>query len=151
MRAIVIATFVALLGSWLSACCDCAKVVAEKEQRVAELEEQLAGLEAKVTELESARTAEPTEKPEAAEPTAETAPADLASCIERLKACELDPFKGGKYFTPEKVDPKAACKPAAKSAGGDSGELMDPFKGKPKPKPQPQPKKGEVKDPFSKK
>lgn len=146
MRAIVIVTFVALLGSWVGACCDCATVVAQKDEQVAELGKQIAELEAKVAELESARAAEPAARPEAAEPAAEAAPEDLASCIERLKACELDPFKGGKYFTPEKVDPRAAGKPAAKPGGGPA-DLMDPFKDKPKP----EPKKGEVKDPFSKK
>ncbi|MBW2276092.1 MAG: hypothetical protein JRF63_01290 [Deltaproteobacteria bacterium] len=130
MRAIAIVTFVALVGAWSSACCDCAKAIEEKEG-------QVAGLEAKVKELERAAAEKPAEESAAAKPPAEAAPANLDSCIERLKACELDPFKGGKYFTPEKVDPKAA--------GGGDKDLKDPFKGKPKP----EPKKGDLMDPFA--
>lgn len=146
MRVVTIGTFVVLLGVWLCACCDCAQMVSEKESQVSELEEQVAALTAKVAELESAAAEAPKEEPAPKQPV-EEAPADLASCIERLKACELDPFKGGKYFMPEKVDPAAAGKPADGPAKGDRADLLDPFKDKLRPAPA----KGEVVDPFAKK
>jgi len=142
MRAIAIFTFVALIGAWSSACCDCAEVVEEKQGQVTDLEEQVSELEAKIAELEQAAAEQPAEEPAAARPV-EAAPQDLESCIERLKACELDPFKGGKYFTPEKVDPRAGTA----APGAASKDLIDPFKDKPKA----EAKAGDVKDPFAKK
>jgi anti-sigma factor RsiW len=137
MRAIIIAVVAASLGAWLSACCDCAQAVADKDAQIAALERQVADLEGRIAKLADA---EPhAAEPAAARPAARRAPADLAACVERLKACELDPFKGGKYFTSDKGEPKPGTAPAG-------GELLDPFMNKPKADPPP----GEVKDPFSK-
>jgi len=139
MRAMVIVISVALLGAGVIGCCDCQQHLVEKDARIGELEKQVAELESKLSEQPAA------EQPQAEQPsaTAPASPTDLAACIERLKACELDPFKGGKYFSPEKVDP-SCDKPTAKAGPKD---LKNPFEGKPKAKAA----EGELVDPFSKK
>lgn len=116
MRAIVISgcAVVALC----SACCDCAKFMAEKDEKIAELQEQVGLLQGKLEALESAQ-APATEPVPAAGETSSGNPTDLATCLERLKACEKDPFKGGKYFITDKNAPPVDNKPPSGDAPAD--------------------------------
>jgi hypothetical protein len=137
MRYLVVLVVLPLLAAGFCACdCDCMQHVAEKDKQIVELQGKVTELEQKVTELEGAATA--TEAPAASKPGGPS-PATLGACLERLKACEQDPFKGPKYFSPEKVEPD---KGGGKKVPAD---LIDPFAGKDKPPPA----KGAIVDPFA--